>query len=278
MHTHVASAAAPSAAPVRKCARALGKASISGHNATVETSGTSPKESAFEFLFQNCSLSERKGTYIEVSAPHETALFADEPDGWQGAALPDAPSLQVAALPTRGEAAEIFALVYRQMRSLVGGRAEFDDLVQIAAEQALRSLPSFEGRSKMSTWTYRICYLTLLKHERWYRRWLRRFALTEPGELSEAEAETAPDDFVLEQLERSARLRRAVAQLSPKRRTVVVLHDLEGLSVEAVARVVEANPLTVRSRLRDGRKDLARILSSDPYFGDEACRPQESEP
>lgn len=276
MHTHVASAAAPSAAPVRKCARALGKASISGHNATVETSGTSPKESAFEFLFQNCSAPERKGTYIEVSAPHQTALFADEPDSWQGA--PDAPSLQVAALPARGEAGEIFALVYCQMRGLVGGRAEFDDLVQIAAEQALRSLPSFEGRSKLSTWTYRICYLTLLKHERWYRRWLRRFALTEPGELSEAEAETAPDDFVLEQLERSARLRRAIAGLSPKRRTVVVLHDLEGLSVEAVARIVEANPLTVRSRLRDGRKDLARILSSDPYFGDEACRRQESEP
>jgi RNA polymerase sigma-70 factor (ECF subfamily) len=180
----------------------------------------------------------------------------------------------------RGDAgsAEIFTLVYRQMRSLVGGRAEFDDLVQIAAEQALRALPSFEGRSKISTWTYRICYLTMLKHERWYRRWLRRFALTEPDELSETEGAVAPDDFVLEQLERSARLRKAVDRLSPKRRAVVVLHDLEGLAVDAVARVVKANPLTVRSRLRDGRSDLARILAKDPYFGDEACRQQETEP
>jgi len=193
--------------------------------------------------------------------------------------LPESPrDVATSARPaSRAEAAEIFALVYRQMRTLVGGRAEFDDLVQIAAEQALRALPSFEGRSKISTWTYRICYLTLLKHERWYRRWLRRFALTEPGELSETEASLAPDDFVLEQLERSARLRKAIDQLSPKRRSVVVLHDLEGLSIEAVAGVVKANPLTVRSRLRDGRKDLARILAHDPYFGDEACRRAEIE-
>ena len=82
---------------------------------------------------------------------------------------------------------------------------------------------------------------------------------------------------MLEQLERSARLRKAIDELSPKRRTVVVMHDLEGLSVEAIAGVVKANPLTVRSRLRDGRKDLAKILAKDPYFGDEACRRSENE-
>ncbi len=218
-----------------------------------------------------------------MSAPHETALFADDSDSWPGANLPsDTAGAEIASDRPGGQSdaggAEIFTLVYRQMRSLVGGRAEFDDLVQIAAEQALRALPSFEGRSKISTWTYRICYLTMLKHERWYRRWLRRFALTEPDELSEAEGFAAPDDFVLEQLERSARLRKAVDRLSPKRRAVVVLHDLEGLAVDAVARVVKANPNTVRSRLRDGRSDLAQILAKDPYFGDEACRQTENEP
>jgi RNA polymerase sigma-70 factor, ECF subfamily len=214
-----------------------------------------------------------------VNGQHPTALLADEPDSWPGVDRVEDPRAvgTSSRSASRADAAEIFGLVYRQMRTLVGGRAEFDDLVQIAAEQALRALPSFEGRSKISTWTYRICYLTLLKHERWYRRWLRRFALTEPGELSETEASLAPDDFVLEQLERSARLRKAIDQLSPKRRSVVVLHDLEGMSVEAVADVVKANPLTVRSRLRDGRKDLARILAHDPYFGDESCRRPETE-
>ncbi|SRR6266851_6362385 len=163
------------------------------------------------------------------------------------------------------------------MRSLAGARADFDDLVQIAAEQALRSLGSFAGRSKLSTWTYRICYLTVLKHERWYRRWLRRFALTDRGDLPETQDATTSGDSALEQSERSSRLRQAVAQLSPKRRAVVIMHDLEGLAIDAIAGVVRANPLTVRSRLRDGRKDLARILSDDPYFGDEACSGEETE-
>jgi RNA polymerase sigma-70 factor (ECF subfamily) len=208
---------------------------------------------------------------MQVTGQPETAIFAEKADSWpQPARLSEAPSRET-VVEHRANAAEIFTLVYRQMRSLVGGRDEFDDLVQIAAEQALRALPSFEGRSKMSTWTYRICYLTLLKHDRWYRRWLRRFALTEPAELSETEGTQLPDDLALEQSERSARLRSAVDRLSPKRRAVVVLHDLEGMSVDAIAGVVRANPLTVRSRLRDGRKDLARALVDDPYFGDEAC-------
>jgi RNA polymerase sigma-70 factor (ECF subfamily) len=175
---------------------------------------------------------------------------------------------------SREFAQEVFSLVFHQMRSLAGFRPDLDDLVQTAAERVLRSLGTFEGRSKMSTWTYRICYFTVCKHDRCYRRWLRRFVLTEGGELPEVAAH-AHHDTPFETRERAACLRRAVARLSPKRRTVLVLHDLEGLSIDEVAAVVEAAPGTVRSRLRDGRKDLARILAADSYFGDDACARRE---
>ena len=236
----------------------------------------------------------RKTRTLLVSSPlQESAFAAEETDAW-----PSDPSIRSEHLapsitemgrnsdefavrttaPERADLArEVFGLVYRQMRSLVGARPEFEDLVQIAAEQALRGLGTFEGRSKLSTWTYRICYLTLRKHERWYRRWLRRFSLTERGELPESASREPLRETSLEETERVALLRRAVDGLSPKRRSVVTLHDLEGLPIDEVARVLKANPLTVRSRLRDGRKDLARILADDPYFGDEACRRQESE-
>src|SRR5450432_1923149 len=69
---------------------------------------------------------------------------------------------------------QVFELVYRQMRKLAGPR-DFEELVQVAAEQALRSLSSFRGQSQLATWTFRICYVTVRKHDRWYRRWLRRF-------------------------------------------------------------------------------------------------------
>lgn len=220
---------------------------------------------------------------ISVNAPIETALLADDAETWPRntpvveAAPTNAPQPAVASLPRRDLENEIFGLVYRQMRSLVGRRPEFDDLVQTAAEQTLRSLGSFEGRSKLSTWTYRICYLTLLKHERWYRRWLRRFALAEPADLVEMPQQAPGTDADFEKMERSARLRRAIERLSAKRRAVVILHDLEGLSIEQIAGVVRANALTVRSRLRDGRQALSTILSNDAYFGDEACRREEIE-
>lgn len=224
-----------------------------------------------------------------MSAPPETALLADPAEDWPSASShdddadvdhdegSDERSSGVGPTPvnTRAAMGEVFPLVYRQMRSLVGGRPEFDDLVQIAAEQALRSMPSFAGRSKLSTWTYRICYLTMLRHDRWYRRWLRRFTLTERGEI-DTDA-PAVDETNFEAIERAARLRRAVEKLSPKRRSVVVLHDLEGHSVEDIAVIVAAKPLTVRSRLRDGRRDLASILAADPYFGEEACSSEETE-
>jgi RNA polymerase sigma-70 factor, ECF subfamily len=170
---------------------------------------------------------------------------------------------------------DVFAIVYRQMRVLAGHR-DVDELAQSAAEHAIRALPSFAGRAKLSTWTFRICYLTVRKHDRWYRRWLRRFALTDDGEVPETGAAgtgdaTALADERLLQEERRGRVQAALSRLSPRRRTVVVLHDLEGLDIEEIASIVGALPRAVRSRLRDGRKALAELLVSDPYFGADAC-------
>jgi RNA polymerase sigma-70 factor (ECF subfamily) len=174
----------------------------------------------------------------------------------------------------KATAEQVFALVHAQIHKLAGGR-DAAELVQVAAEQAIRSLPKFEGRSELATWTFRICYLTIRKHDRWYRRWLRRFTLTAEGELPDRADEIANGDARAIDAERLTRLRRALDQLSAKRRAAVVLHDLEGLDVDEVAVVVGVSPVAVRSRLRDGRRMLAEILMNDPYFGDMACRKKE---
>jgi DNA-directed RNA polymerase specialized sigma24 family protein len=57
-----------------------------------------------------------------------------------------------------------------------------------------------------------------------------------------------------------------------------MLHDLQGMPVAAIAEQLGINDLTVRSRLRDGRKELARRLKRDPYFGDQVCGTRESIP
>lgn len=180
--------------------------------------------------------------------------------------------------PALPEDDRVFELIYRQMRSLVGSRErDFDDLVQDAVEQALRARASFAGRSKFSTWTYQICHRTVLKRRRWYGRWLRRFTLTQSGQLPDtASSASQPNQShtelpgqLREQAERSERLWSTLSQLSTKKRVVVVLHDLEGLPCEEIAEVVDVKLGTVRSRLRDGRKELLELLRNDPFFGEE---------
>lgn len=160
--------------------------------------------------------------------------------------------------------AELLRLLYRQMSSLAGPRADIEDIVQAAAERAWKALPRFEGRAALSTWTYGIAYRTLLDHDRWYRRFRRRF---QPAANDDPEPSDDRDSEVrLREKERAQRLHGALAHLPAAKRAVIVLHDLEGMDISDIALVVKSNELTVRSRLRDARKKLAALLLADPLF------------
>jgi RNA polymerase sigma-70 factor, ECF subfamily len=163
---------------------------------------------------------------------------------------------------------ELLALLYRQMRALAGPRQDLDDLVQAAAERTLKALDRFEGRSSLPTFTYGIVYRTLIDQQRWYRRFQRRFSLDsreEPEEL----AFPRSSETDLRELERARRLYAALDTLPQEKRAALILHDLEGLDVSEVAIISGANEGTVRSRLRDAHKKLARILREDPLFDPE---------
>lgn len=156
----------------------------------------------------------------------------------------------------------LFDIVYGKMRVLAGaGAPDLDDLVQQAAEQVLRSLPTFAGASQLSTWVSGVCYRVLLNQRRWYRRFSSRFVVG-PSD-AEHSAEPNPDGL-LQGRDRILQLRRAVAKMSTKYRAVLVLHDFEELDIDEIAIIVGANAHTVRSRLRDGRKQLRKILCEDP--------------
>jgi RNA polymerase sigma-70 factor, ECF subfamily len=159
---------------------------------------------------------------------------------------------------------ELFEQVYRRMRNLVSPNApDFEDLVQAAATEAWRALPGFRGRSELGTWVYTVCYRVLSNHRRWWRRYQLRFSLG----LEEVVAvdPELPSDLIDERA-RALRLRGVFGRMSDKYRAVVVLHDIEGFSVSEIAGIVDANELTVRSRLRDGRKQLRRLLEHDPVL------------
>jgi RNA polymerase sigma-70 factor, ECF subfamily len=163
---------------------------------------------------------------------------------------------------------ELLALLYRQMRSLAGPRQDLDDLVQAAAERAIKALERFEGRSSLSTFTYGIVYRTLIDHQRWYRRFQRRFAVDAREQADEQEFPRSSETD-LRELQRARRLYAALDALPQEKRATLILHDLEGLDVCEVAAISGANELTVRSRLRDAHKKLADLLRQDPLFDPE---------
>lgn len=135
---------------------------------------------------------------------------------------------------------------------MLGNAAEAQDVAQEAFLRAHRGLSEFRGGAKLSTWLYaitsRLCLNRLATGER--RMWRQG----EDTLLRLAGGET-PEE-ALERGELEVALHRAIAELPEERRIVVVLRDLEGLSYEEIAQVLDLELGTVRSRLHRARADL----------------------
>jgi RNA polymerase sigma-70 factor (ECF subfamily) len=136
---------------------------------------------------------------------------------------------------------------------MLGNAAEAQEVAQEAFVRAHRGLGDFRGEAKLSTWLYaitsRLCLTRLGSGER------RLARQGEEALLRLADASPRPD-AALEHSELEAALQRAIAELPEDRRIVVVLRDLEGLSYEEIAQVLDLELGTVRSRLHRARADL----------------------
>lgn len=174
-----------------------------------------------------------------------------------------APEVRAEASPYPLGDRELVLLVYRQMRTLAGPSPDLDDLVQTALEQLLRG--RFEGRSSLSTFTHGVCYRVWLKHKRFRYRFRLRFAEEDaPPDVADDHVSA---ESTLEERERIARLYAALERITPKRRAVLTLFEIGGVPTAEIARIVEVPEATVRTRLRDARRQLEAVLREDSYFG-----------
>jgi RNA polymerase sigma-70 factor (ECF subfamily) len=155
----------------------------------------------------------------------------------------------------------VTGLVYR----MLGPSPELEDLVQDVFIQVLRSLSSFRAESRFSTWLYRVALNVVLMH--------RRAAGRRPRLVDEERAEPALDEApsaqeALETRRRVAAFYALLERLSDKKRTVFVLHELEGLTPVRIAELVQAPVLTVRTRLFYARRELARLIEEEPALAE----------
>ncbi len=152
------------------------------------------------------------------------------------------------------------ASVTRLVHRMTGGSTELEDLVQEVFVQVHRSLGSFRREARLSTWIYRIAVNVVLMHRRALRS---RPALVQAPPDTTLADEDQPDEQ-LARRRRVAALYRLLDGMSEKKRTVYVLHEIEGLSPVEISKIVGAPVLTVRTRLFYARRSLHSELMQEP--------------
>lgn len=158
--------------------------------------------------------------------------------------------------------------IYRLGIKMLGNPQDAEDVLQNTFMKALQFIHTFEGRSSLSTWLYRIATNEALMLIR------RRHPETDLG-TDDADEETKPENFIdwcclpeneLLSGEARSHLDKAIQTLPEKLRIVFLLRDIEGLSIEATVQILGISETAVKTRLLRARLRLREELSN--YYGE----------
>ncbi len=145
-------------------------------------------------------------------------------------------------------------LVHAICRRVLGNPDDALDATQEALVSIARKIAFFDGRSRFSTWCYRVATNAALDEAR------RRNRRPIPSDMLPDRARDGArvDDAVSDRLDVDA----ALAGLSPDYRAAVALRDLVGMDYAEISEVLGIPPGTVRSRISRGRAALADLLGN----------------
>jgi RNA polymerase sigma-70 factor (ECF subfamily) len=159
--------------------------------------------------------------------------------------------------------------LFRTAWSILKNRQEAEDVVQSSYANALAAIGGFEGRSSLTTWLTRIAINEALARKRVQER--RRKHLEAEGiqvletyreQLAKGSDAPSPEAEAAREQLRSL-LERAIGALPENFRTVFVLHEIEGLSVDEAAHALEIPTGTVKTRLMRARRKLQQALAPE---------------
>jgi len=156
---------------------------------------------------------------------------------------------------------KIYGLTY----NMTSNREDAEDLTQEIFIKAYKALPRFKGKASFYTWLYRIAVNKTINYR---KKRNRKRALS----LDQFDQEIKQDDayrvltakgsplrkISLSELQK--RLNEALQNLSEKHRTVVILHDMQGIPHEEIAKMVGTSVGTIRSRLFYARRQMQAEL------------------
>jgi RNA polymerase sigma-70 factor (ECF subfamily) len=163
----------------------------------------------------------------------------------------------------------VYSMVYR----LLGNQSDACDVVQEVFLKVFRGVRSFREQSSLRTWIYRIAVNEAYNHRRWFARHCRcEVPIEAEGPEHGNSLESAPDpgrspfDLTLDN-ENRALIERALGRINPIFRAAVVLRDIQNLSYEEIAEILQVSLGTVKSRILRGREALRRELTQRPDAG-----------
>ena len=155
--------------------------------------------------------------------------------------------------------------VYNLVCRLLNDPSDACDIVQEVFLKVFRNIGSFRGNSSLKTWIYRIAVNEAYNHRRWFSRHQRQEVTlgAEEGMPGYADSLADPGRTPFDQAadrETRALVEAALEKLNAKFRAAVVLRDIEDLSYEEIATVLDVSLGTVKSRILRGREALRKIL------------------
>lgn len=156
----------------------------------------------------------------------------------------------------------VYNLVYR----LLADPGDSYDVVQEVFLKIFRNIGTFRSQSSLKTWIYRIAVNEVHNYRRWFFRHRRQeVVLDDPGEGGKHIGDTVPDrgrspyDHALDG-EKRVMIEDALGRVNPMFRAAVVLRDVEDLSYEEIADILDISLGTVKSRITRGREAMRRQL------------------
>ena len=157
--------------------------------------------------------------------------------------------------------------IFNTAIGIVQNAEDAEDVAQEVFIQVYRSIHSFKGESKLSTWMYRIATtrsLDLLRS----RKSKKRFGFMQRlfGEGSEPLYEI-PDfnhpGVAMDRKETAAKLFKAIAQLPENQKAAFTLHKLEDLSYQEISEVMQTSVPAVESLMHRAKQNLKKILEKE---------------
>lgn len=155
-------------------------------------------------------------------------------------------------------------MVYNTALGIVQNAEDADDITQEVFIQVFRSVSSFKGDSKFSTWLYRITLGKALDHEKKKKR-KKRFGFVQSLFGATGAEQTDAVEFEhpglrMEKKERANELFSALKKIPDNQRIAFTLHKLEGQSYQEIAEIMSTTLYAVESLMSRAKSNLRKEL------------------